>query len=65
MCATTRSHAQDAGTSQDTRIDRFTRRITLQGALSSEQRARLLEIADRCLVHRTLETGARIETELA
>lgn len=58
-------HAQDAGTSQDTRIDRFTRRITLRGALSSEQRARLLEIADRCPVHRTLETGARIETELA
>lgn len=58
-------HAQDAGTSQDTRIDRFTRRITLRGALSGEQRARLLEIADRCPVHRTLETGARIETELA
>lgn len=58
-------HAQDAGTAQDTRIDRFTRRITLEGPLTDDQRARLLEIADRCPVHRTLEAGAHITTELA
>ncbi|WP_121634624.1 bifunctional alpha/beta hydrolase/OsmC family protein [Tropicibacter alexandrii] len=57
-------HAQDAGTQAETRIDRFTRRITLEGGLDSDQRARLLEIADRCPVHKTLSHSARIETEL-
>ena len=58
-------HAQDAGTSATTRVDRFVRRITLEGDLDAEQRARLLEIADKCPVHKTLEKGAEIETELA
>ncbi|EBA05542.1 bifunctional alpha/beta hydrolase/OsmC family protein [Sagittula stellata] len=57
-------HAQDAGTQADTRIDRFTRAITLEGDLSPDQRSRLLEIADRCPVHRSLEAGAKIETRL-
>lgn len=57
-------HAQDAGTPQAQRIDRFLRRITLTGNLTDEQRERLLEIADKCPVHKTLEQGARIETEL-
>ncbi|WP_136442296.1 bifunctional alpha/beta hydrolase/OsmC family protein [Pacificoceanicola onchidii] len=57
-------HAQDAGTGTETRIDSFTRRITLEGPLSEEQRARLLEIADKCPVHKTLEKGAQIQTEL-
>ncbi|PYG34490.1 bifunctional alpha/beta hydrolase/OsmC family protein [Pelagimonas varians] len=57
-------HAQDAETAKDTRIDRFKRRITLQGNLTSEQITRLIEIADKCPVHRTLEQGAQIETEL-
>lgn len=41
--------------------DRFTRQICF-GAQSPEQRARLLEIADRCPVHKTLESGAEIVT---
>ncbi|MBP0481745.1 bifunctional alpha/beta hydrolase/OsmC family protein [Sagittula salina] len=57
-------HAQDAG-GGDGRLDRFVRRIILTGDLSTVQRHRLMEIADRCPVHRTLESGARIETELA
>ncbi|MFZ7093387.1 alpha/beta fold hydrolase [Primorskyibacter sp. 2E233] len=57
-------HAQDAGTGAETRIDAFTRRITLSGALSDDQRTRLLEIADKCPVHKTLEKGATIKTEL-
>jgi putative redox protein len=56
-------HAQDAR-GQDARIDRFMRRITLQGALDEPQRERLREIADKCPVHRTLEHGATVETEL-
>jgi len=44
------------------RIDRFARVVHLRGDLSAEQRARLMQIADRCPVHRTLEAAARIET---
>ena len=47
------------------RVDVFRRTIRLTGALDGAARARLLEIADRCPVHRTLERGARIETALA
>ena len=56
-------HAQDAG-GHEARIDRFIRRITLEGPLDPDQRNRLREIADRCPVHRTLEHGATVETEL-
>ena len=34
------------------------------GPLDAEQKARLMEIADKCPVHRTLEKGARVETIL-
>ena len=47
------------------RIDVFRRRIRLDGPLDEAQRARLLEIADRCPVHRTLTGEIRIETEPA
>ena len=46
------------------RIDRLERRIELRGALSAEQRQRLLEIADKCPVHRTLKSEIDIRTEL-
>ncbi|NUN52155.1 MAG: OsmC family protein [Planctomycetaceae bacterium] len=45
--------------------DRIRRGIRLLGGLDAEQRARLLEIAGKCPVHRTLEAGAAMETELA
>ncbi|MCU0855421.1 MAG: OsmC family protein, partial [Rhodobacteraceae bacterium] len=60
-------HAQDAGHANGgpgEKIDRFTRVIRLTGDLDAEQRARLLEIADKCPVHRTLEGGASIATRL-
>lgn len=47
------------------KIDVFTRYIEIDGDLDDEQRARMLEIADRCPVHRTLENGAKVETHLA
>lgn len=47
------------------RIDVITREITLVGALDDEQRARLMEIADKCPVHRTLEGEIRVETTQA
>lgn len=57
-------HAQDADTGSSTRIDQFERLIRLTGDLNTEQRARLLEIADKCPVHRTLEHSARIRTRV-
>ncbi len=57
-------HAQDAETSKEVRIDSFRREIRLEGSLDAEQRQRLLEIADKCPVHRTLEAGAKVETIL-
>jgi uncharacterized OsmC-like protein/pimeloyl-ACP methyl ester carboxylesterase len=59
-------HAQDAALSTREKIDSFRRVITLSGPqLSPEQRARLLEIADRCPVHLTLERTSLVETLLA
>lgn len=57
-------HAQDAETSKEVRIDSFRREIRLEGDLDQEQRQRLMEIADKCPVHRTLEAGAKVETIL-
>lgn len=39
--------------------DLFNVRITIEGSIDDEQRARMMEIAERCPVHRTLERGAR------
>ena len=47
------------------RIDVFTRSIQLEGDLDDEKTQRLLEIADKCPVHRTLEHGAQVTTVLA
>ena len=47
------------------RRDRFDRLITLEGELSDEQRKRLLEIANKCPVHRLLSQSALIESALA
>jgi putative redox protein len=45
-------------------LDRIDRDIELAGNLTAEQRARLLEIADKCPVHRTLTRGMLIRTRL-
>ena len=48
----------------DAKLDHMDRIVELEGDLTDEQRERLLEIADRCPVHRTFEAGIRVETEL-
>jgi uncharacterized OsmC-like protein len=45
-------------------LDRIERDIELEGALTAEQRARLLEIADKCPVHRTLISEINIRSRL-
>lgn len=49
---------------QDRRIDHFERELELRGELDETQRQRLLEIAERCPVHRTLTGEVRINTIL-
>src|ERR1700733_3100569 len=45
-------------------LDRIDRDIELTGNLTAEQREKLLEIADKCPVHRTLTRGMHIRTRL-
>jgi len=45
-------------------LDHIDREIEVVGNLSPEQKRRLLEIADRCPVHRTLQSKIRVETRL-
>lgn len=46
------------------RIERIERSLVLTGPLTAAQRERLLEIADRCPVHRTISGALRIDTRL-
>ncbi len=46
-------------------LDQIERVITMDGALDAEQRAKLLEIADKCPVHRTLTSEVHIVTRAA
>ena len=64
------SHAKDYATDcvdcdPKSRIDVFVREITILGDLDETQRQKLLEIADKCPVHRTLEAKAAVKTRLA
>lgn len=58
-------HAQDAEFNGTENIDAFRRRIYLSGPLSADQRKKLMEIADKCPVHKTLEKSSQVITELA
>jgi uncharacterized OsmC-like protein len=60
-------HAVDCAEceTKDGMLDRIEREIALSGRLSEEQRQRLLEIAERCPVHRTLTSEISIRTRLA
>ena len=49
---------------KDRRLETFDREIIIRGNLDEKQKDRLLEIADRCPVHRTLEASATITTNL-
>lgn len=49
---------------EEAKIDVFTRKIKFVGDLSEAEIKKLLEIADKCPVHRTLITKTKIKTEL-
>ncbi len=57
-------HAADCDNceTKEGKIDRIERDIQLTGSLTDEQRAKLMEIADRCPVHQTLTSEINIKT---
>jgi uncharacterized OsmC-like protein len=60
-------HAKDCGdceTQGNVKIDHIDRELELTGALDDSQRQRLLEIANRCPVHRSLESEVHVATRL-
>ncbi len=59
-------HASDCADCEqkDVKLDHVDRVVELQGALTDEQKKRLLEIADRCPVHKTLAPAIHIQTRL-
>jgi len=60
-------HAEDCANceTREGKLDRIDREIQLEGALDDAQKARLMEIADRCPVHRTLTSEIEIRTRPA
>ena len=59
-------HAADceACETKEGRLDHIEREVELTGALSDDQRARLLDIASKCPVHRTLMSEIHVESRL-
>ncbi|WP_430414576.1 OsmC family protein [Parasphingorhabdus sp.] len=59
-----RDHAEDCDncSNDDNRIDVIDRSIILRGELTDAQRQKLLEIAEKCPVHKTLENRIDIHT---
>jgi putative redox protein len=57
-----RDHAKDCEQcmTKKTALDHIHTEVTLDGALSAEQRDKLLEIGGKCPVHQTLESGIKI-----
>lgn len=61
-----RVHADDCATCEydDGHVELFTRTVSLEGDLTDEQRDKILSIANRCPVHRTLEGQLKVDTSL-
>ncbi|MCB0375956.1 MAG: alpha/beta fold hydrolase [Sinomicrobium sp.] len=61
-----KQHAEDCQDCENNTagMDRFERAIKLSGDLDARQKERLLRIADKCPVHKTLHAGVKIQTRL-
>lgn len=59
-------HAEDCADCETSggKVDEFQRVLIFDGDLSEEQRQRLLEIAERCPVHKTLHGEVKVRTTL-
>jgi len=56
-------HSRIDGAEEGEPADLFRRIVSIDDALSEEQASKVIEIANKCPVHRTLERGAKVETE--
>jgi len=61
-----RIHAEDCADCETTQgmLDRIEREITVAGEFTEAQRTKLLEIANKCPVHRTLTSEISVRTTL-
>jgi len=59
---TMRMECTEAERAEGGKIDIFDRKISVEGLEDEVLSAKLLEIADKCPVHKTLEKGAKVET---
>lgn len=61
-----RQYVDDAEQAENgkAQVEKLVRRIQLSGELSDDERQRLLDIADKCPVHRTLHNSPQVVTEL-
>ena len=59
-------HASDCEecVTEEGKLDQITKTIFLKGDLTQEQRERLLEIAERCPVNKTITTECRVVSTL-
>jgi putative redox protein len=62
-----RIHAEDCAAceTKEGMLDQIDRVIAMEGALDADQRKKLMEIADKCPVHRTLTSEIHIVTRAA
>ena len=58
------SKSCEAGETKETMVEEITSQILLEGDLDERERNRLLEIAIRCPVHKTLSSSLKIRSEL-
>ena len=61
-------HCKDCGEAAEGRtgkIDRFERVISVEGGVDAAMAAKLIDIAGRCPVHRTLEAGSAVVTKVS
>lgn len=55
-------HSKEVNAETGEKEDVFERRISVEGVMDPDQEARLLEIADKCPVHKTLKSASHIRT---
>lgn len=58
-------HAEDCADceTETGKVDEFRRTVSIEGGLSDAEASRMLEIADRCPVHKTLHAEVKVRTE--
>ncbi len=61
-----KSHAKDCENCEtdNSKLDTFVREITISGNLNEKQKSRIMQIADKCPVHKTLNSTVQIITKL-